>query len=66
VERILMASSRPGGVVLDPFAGSGTTAVASARLGRRCVSFEIDPEMAAKANARLQGCSVEFAQEVTA
>jgi DNA modification methylase len=53
VERILRASSRPGDIVLDPFAGSGTTAAAAVRLGRRCVSFEIDPEIAAKANLRL-------------
>jgi site-specific DNA-methyltransferase (adenine-specific) len=35
LERILAASSRPGDLVLDPYAGSGTTGVAAARLGRR-------------------------------
>lgn len=35
LERIVAASSRPGDLVLDPYAGSGTTAVAAARLGRR-------------------------------
>lgn len=54
VERIIKASSRPGDLVLDPFAGSGTTAVAASRLGRQCISFEKDSEMATKANARLQ------------
>lgn len=34
LERIISASSRPGDVVLDPFCGSGTTLVASERLGR--------------------------------
>lgn len=35
LERIVAASSRPGDLVLDPYAGSGTTGVAAARLGRR-------------------------------
>lgn len=53
IERLLLASSRGGQVVLDPFAGSGSTAVAAKRLGRRSISIEIDPEMAKKAAARL-------------
>ncbi len=40
--RIILASSNPGDLVLDPFAGSGTSAVACARLGRRFVGFEED------------------------
>jgi DNA modification methylase len=43
----------PGVVVLDPFAGSGTTGVAALRLGCSFVGFEIDPARAAAANARL-------------
>lgn len=35
-------STKPGGSVLDPFMGSGTTGVAAARLGRRFVGIEID------------------------
>ncbi len=35
LERIVAASSAPGDLVLDPYAGSGTTGVAAARLGRR-------------------------------
>jgi site-specific DNA-methyltransferase (adenine-specific) len=34
---------RPGGVVLDPFAGSGTTGVACAKLGRKFIGIEIEP-----------------------
>jgi site-specific DNA-methyltransferase (adenine-specific) len=45
--------SRPGGLVLDPFAGSGTTGVACLRLGRRFIGCEINPETAAVARARL-------------
>lgn len=42
IERCLLASTNPGDLVLDPFSGSGTTATACARLGRRCVGMEID------------------------
>ncbi len=40
-------------VVLDPFAGSGTTCVAARKLGCRTLGFEIDPAQAAAANERL-------------
>jgi len=40
-------------VVLDPFAGSGTTGVAARRLGCSFVGFEIDPDRVAAANSRL-------------
>lgn len=51
--RIVMASSNPGDVVLDPFLGSGTTAVAAKRLGRRYVGIDISAEYAAHARKRL-------------
>lgn len=35
--------SRPGSLILDPFAGSGTTAVACLKAGRRCIAIESDP-----------------------
>jgi site-specific DNA-methyltransferase (adenine-specific)/site-specific DNA-methyltransferase (cytosine-N4-specific) len=47
------AGSRPGGRVLDPFFGSGTTGVVCAELGRRCVGIELNPEYADLARARL-------------
>jgi site-specific DNA-methyltransferase (adenine-specific) len=40
IERCLLASTNEADLVLDPFLGSGTTAVACARLGRRCVGIE--------------------------
>jgi DNA modification methylase len=45
--------SDPGELVIDPFAGSGTTGVACIRLGLRFAGAELDPKMAAIANERL-------------
>ncbi|MCC6575454.1 MAG: site-specific DNA-methyltransferase [Planctomycetes bacterium] len=53
IQRLLLASSRPGQVILDPFAGSGSTAIAAKLLDRRSISIEIDADMAAKAAKRL-------------
>jgi site-specific DNA-methyltransferase (adenine-specific) len=44
VERMVLASCPAGGTVLDPFMGSGTSAVAAARHGRRFVGFELNPD----------------------
>jgi site-specific DNA-methyltransferase (adenine-specific) len=44
LDRIVRASSNPGDLVADFFAGSGTTAVAAARLGRRHLAVDINPE----------------------
>ena len=46
----------PNGVVLDPFIGSGTTAVACRELTMRFVGFEISQEYVDIANARLKSC----------
>jgi modification methylase len=40
LERVLLATSRPGDLVLDPFAGTGTTGVVAQRLGRRWMMVE--------------------------
>ncbi|WCJ59318.1 site-specific DNA-methyltransferase [Fontisphaera persica] len=43
VERCLLASTQPGDLVLDPFLGSGTTAVAAMKNERKCVGIELEP-----------------------
>jgi adenine-specific DNA-methyltransferase len=50
----ILAFSRIGDIVLDPFVGSGTTAVAAASLGRRYIGIEIDPVYARHADERLR------------
>lgn len=51
--RSLIATSRPGDVVLDPFIGSGTVAIVAARLGRRYLGIEINPEYCEMARLRI-------------
>jgi modification methylase len=53
IARILLASSKPGDVILDPFFGSGTTGAVAKRLGRRFIGIERDPAYAAAAEARI-------------
>jgi modification methylase len=51
--RVLLASTNPGDLVLDPFFGTGTTGAAAKRLGRRWLGIEREPEYAAAARARI-------------
>jgi site-specific DNA-methyltransferase (adenine-specific) len=54
LNRIILASSKPGDVVLDPFNGSGTTVVAAALLGRRFVGIDQSQEYVNYATKRLE------------
>mgnify|MGYP001107958356 CR=1 FL=1 len=51
--KIILASSHPGGVVLDPFLGSGTASVVAIKLGRNYVGIEIDESYCCMAEKRL-------------
>lgn len=51
--RILLAASLPKDWILDPFAGTGTTSVVAAQLGRNSVAIEIDPANVAMIEWRL-------------
>jgi site-specific DNA-methyltransferase (cytosine-N4-specific) len=57
VEPCILTASREGDLVLDPFVGSGTTALVAARLGRRFVGIELNPEYLDIADRRLRADS---------
>lgn len=44
IEPAILAGAPPGGIVLDPFLGSGTTAMVAQRLGRRWIGCELNPD----------------------
>jgi len=52
-DRIILACSQPGDLVLDPFAGSGTTIVSAVKHGRIGVGFELKADYAALVGGRL-------------
>src|SRR5688572_28184761 len=52
--KVILASTNPGDAVLDPFAGSGTTAVVAKKLGRDFVAIESDEEYCLLAAKRLE------------
>ncbi len=53
LHRVVLASTQPGDLVLDPFMGSGTTGAVAKRLRRRWLGFEMDEAYAAMARARI-------------
>ncbi|MDH5506766.1 MAG: site-specific DNA-methyltransferase [Anaerolineae bacterium] len=60
LRRILQASSNPKDMVLDFFAGSGTTGAAALELGRRFLLVDNNPEAISVMKARFSDSSVEF------
>lgn len=54
VERMVLASSNKGAMVLDPFAGSGTTLRVCQQLNRNAIGFELNSEYVAMIEARLE------------
>jgi site-specific DNA-methyltransferase (cytosine-N4-specific) len=52
--RCIKAGCKPGGVVLDPFCGTGTTGIAALALGRHFTGIELNPAFAALAAERLR------------
>lgn len=53
IAKLILASSSPGSVVFDPFAGSGTTAVTAKKLDRHFIAAEIEPRYCIWAQQRL-------------
>jgi len=54
VETCILAGSAPGGVVLDPFIGSGTTALVASKLNRRFIGVDCSEKFCAMARERVQ------------
>lgn len=52
--KIILAATKKGNVVLDPFLGSGTTSVVAKKLGRKYVGIEIDEKFASISEKRLE------------
>ncbi len=59
MERLVMASSNPDDLVLDPFCGVGTALVACEKLGRQYIGFEADPNFIDFASSRLSAAKRE-------
>jgi modification methylase len=53
LHRVVLASTRPGELLLDPFFGTGTSGVAARRLGRNFIGIERDSDYAARARKRI-------------
>jgi site-specific DNA-methyltransferase (adenine-specific) len=60
LRRIISASSKPGDTVLDFFGGSGTTAAVAAKLDRRFITIDQNPESIAVITERLTKIGAEF------
>ncbi|MBL8746757.1 MAG: site-specific DNA-methyltransferase [Phycisphaerae bacterium] len=58
--RPIAAGCPPEGIVLDPFAGSGTTLVVAKRMARRYIGLELNPSFAQSANGRLAALDHEL------
>ena len=54
LERLILMSSDEGDTVLDPFIGTGTTAIAAKKLGRKYIGIDIDPKYVEITNKKLE------------
>lgn len=65
IERLVLASSNVGDLVLDPFSGVGTTAVVCKKLNRRFVGFEMNEKYVRLSNERLNGGHIDTSDSFT-
>ena len=63
ITRLVLASSNEGDIVLDPFMGSGTTAVACINTNRNYIGFELDKHYCEIANERIRNALAELDKE---
>lgn len=61
IEKPILATCPVGGIVIDPFMGSGTTGLVAARNGREYIGFELNSEYASLAEKRIRD-SVGFTE----
>lgn len=61
--RCISAGCRPGGTVLDPFAGIATTGIAARELGRSFIGIEADPALCELAKTRLSQTAQDTSEE---
>jgi len=66
LHRVILASTQPGDLVLDPFFGTGTTGVVAKRLGRNYIGIERDPGYIAAAEKRLSATPANTDAEIVA
>jgi len=64
--RCILAASRPGDTVLDPFLGSGTTALVAGQLQRNAIGIELNPKYAEMARRRISNDAGMFADVTVA
>lgn len=62
VKVVQLTGATPGAVILDPFAGSGTTAVAAKSLGMRCIAIEAEERWCEVAARRLSQGVLDFGE----
>lgn len=61
--RCIALTSKPGDLVLDPFIGSGTTALAAMELGRRCIGFDTSQKYLDRAQKRVKELASRLGHE---
>ncbi|MDR1443728.1 MAG: site-specific DNA-methyltransferase [Treponema sp.] len=60
LKRVILSTTKPGDIVLDPFFGTGTTGAAAKKLKRNFIGIEKEPEYAALAKNRIDGITAFF------
>lgn len=60
IEPCILAGSRPGDIIFDPFLGSGTTAMVAQNLGRRWIGIELNKEYEKLQKKRIAQLGMEF------
>ncbi len=60
LDRLILLATEEGNIVLDPFSGTGTTAISAKRLGRKYIGFELDSEYVEISKRKLETVEPNF------